>query len=341
MTKYTISSYISLIVDNYKRAPHLRGPRIKYEGQSDFCDHSTQPPNADKLNLPYDLVTFKNDVQSIVCEVLDVNKTYLYMYGYKVLDTNQLVQIEEKIARYRNGEPLAYICGYKYFWNQKLKVTRDTLIPRADTEVLVETVLDYIEKLPRVTTQYIPYLSESEYDLFNQVQDDCGSLKILDLGTGTGAIALALADELPKAKVIAVDYSLKALKVAKENAIDNSIKNVEFIQSDWYTNLKGYKFDVIVSNPPYIDENDSDIDAEVKSYEPASALFADENGLSDIEQIISQSREYLLKGGLMFIEHGYTQAKAVADIYIKYCFCNVETLKDLNEMERCTKATLL
>ncbi len=123
------------------------------------------------------------------------------------------------------------------------------------------------------------------------------------------------------AEITAVDFSEKALVVAKENAIKNDIANVEFIQSDWYRNLEGMQFDIIVSNPPYIDNYDNDIDVEVKAYEPASALFADDNGLADIEKIISQAKRFFLEKGRLYIEHGYTQSASVRAIFKKYAFC--------------------
>ena len=255
----------------------------------------------------------KSDIQAIVCDVLDIDKTYLYMYGNRELDISAIAQIDEKMIRYRAGEPLAYLLGYKYFWDQKLKVTQDTLIPRADTEVLVQAVLDSI-------------LREN------------AELRILDLGTGTGAIALALAGELTNAQVAAVDCSAKALEVAKENAISNDIRNVKFIQSDWYENLKGMKFDIIVSNPPYIDSNDNDIDAEVKAYEPASALFAEDNGLADIEIILSQAESFLMPKGSLYIEHGYAQSASVQTMFKKYGFASIETIRDLGGKDRCSKA---
>ena len=261
----------------------------------------------------------KSDIQSIVCNVLDIDKTYLYTHGDRNLDENQLAQIDEKITRYKNSEPLAYILGYKYFWDQKLKVTQDTLIPRADTEILVQTVLDDV-------------LSANCSQL---------ELELLDLGTGTGAIALALAGELRCAKIVAVDYSTKALEVAKANATSNDINNVEFVQSDWYENLKGRKFDLIVSNPPYIDNDDNDIDMEVKAYEPASALFANDNGLADIEIIISQAKCFLKPNGSLYIEHGYTQSASVQAIFKKYGFVSVETVQDLSGRDRCSKVVNL
>ncbi|MFT4694198.1 MAG: release factor glutamine methyltransferase [Francisella sp.] len=292
---------------------------------------TTQFPSSqsDEKCLQY----IKSDIQAIVCDMLGVDKSYLYMYGDRELVESEIGQINEKIIRYRNGEPLAYILGYKYFWDQKLRVTQDTLIPRADTEVLVETILESIGN------NKDQYLRDSGSGSGNSdVLKEKDTLKILDLGTGTGAIALALAGELQDAEITAVDFSVKALVVAKENAVSNNIANVRFIQSDWYEALDGMKFDIIVSNPPYIDNSDSDIDAEVKAYEPTSALFADDNGLSDIAKIISQAQNFLVENGSVYIEHGYTQSTSVHAIFKKYGFVDVETIKDFNGRDRCTKA---
>ena len=277
------------------------------------CFYSAELQSYSKLISGFHYQHIKNDIQAIVCDVIGVDKTYIYTYSDRELAESEIVQIDEKVTRYRNGEPLAYILGYKYFWDQKLKVTQDTLIPRADTEILVQVVLDSI-------------LRES------------ADLRILDLGTGTGAIALALAGELPKAQITAVDFSVKALEIAKENAVSNSIANVELTQSDWYRNLKAMEFDIIVSNPPYIDNDDDDIDIEVKAYEPASALFADDNGLADIEKIISQAKDFLVPNGSLYIEHGYTQSADVQTIFKKYSFISIETIQDLNGRDRCSKA---
>ncbi|MED7788325.1 peptide chain release factor N(5)-glutamine methyltransferase [Francisella sp. 19X1-34] len=289
MSNYTISSFISHIVNNYKQR----------------LSKSRYPTN--------ELSIFKNDIQTIICDVLGVDRTYLYINSDKVLDNGVVEKINTKTHRYFNGEPLAYILGYKYFWDQKLFVTQDTLIPRADTEILVESVLD-------------------------DISDKNAKLNILDLGTGTGAIALALASELSNSHIVAVDFSQKALGVAKRNANENKISNVEFIQSDWYQNLENKKFDIVVSNPPYIDFCDDEIDQEVKKYEPQSALFAKDNGLADIKTIISQAYLYLNENAYIYIEHGYTQAKFVQDILLEYEFSNVVTIKDLNQKDRCTHA---
>ncbi|AEE26910.1 peptide chain release factor N(5)-glutamine methyltransferase [Francisella hispaniensis] len=260
-------------------------------------------------------ISTKHDLQMIICDVLDVDKTYLCINSDRRLDKNTLKEIDEKILRLLAGEPLAYILGYKYFWNQKLYVTKDTLIPRADTEVLVSTVLD-------------------------DIVDKNAKLKILDLGTGTGAIGLALAAELVNSQIVAVDLYQQSLDVAKNNAQANNITNVKFIQSSWYTSLDTGKFDIIVSNPPYIDLADTNIEQSVKEYEPARALFAADNGLADIKEIISQAKNFLNPGGLVYIEHGFTQADAVTALFSQYNFTDIKTVKDLNNNDRCTKAQL-
>lgn len=334
MTNYTISSYISSLVDSYikHQSPcgHTReGEYLISNGEK----HRDSYLRGNDLNTKAQVSIFKHDIQTIICDALEVDKTYLYLNSDKQLTSDELEIIDSKILKYSEGEPLAYILGYKYFWDQKLFVTGDTLIPRADTEVLVERVLSDIRTIQnKVATE------------LKQVQDDSESLKyklkILDLGTGTGAIALALAGELPNSEIVAVDFSAKALDVAKKNAKENNITNVEFTQSDWYQNLQGQKFDIIVSNPPYIDIEDSDIDIEVAKYEPSMALFADNNGLADIEIIISQSKPFLRDGGQVYIEHGYSQAKLIQELFEEHGFVNVQTIKDLNGKDRCTVAII-
>ncbi len=267
------------------------------------------------FNINQDDLTTKTDIQSIVCEVLGVDKTHLYINQDLSIDTCQVSILENKIARLIGGEPLAYIIGYQYFWEQKLLVTKNTLIPRADTEIIVQSVLD-------------------------DILDTNAKLNILDLGTGTGSIALALAGELPNSQITAVDLSADALIVAKQNGILNNISNVEFVQSSWYESLGYQQFDIIVSNPPYIDYQDDDIYLNVKSYEPELALFADDNGLADIVTIISDAKQHIKTSGRVYIEHGYTQGSHVRDIFINNGFENVETIQDLNGLDRCTNGVM-
>ena len=260
-------------------------------------------------------ITVKSDIQDIFCDVLHVNRTYLYLHSDKVLEKSHISDINIKIHRLISGEPLAYILGYKYFWNQKLKVTKDTLIPRADTETLVQAVLD-------------------------SIKDKNSEIKILDLGTGTGAIALALAGEFKNSQILATDISQESLKIATANANLNNITNIEFVKSDWYQSLDDSVFDIIVSNPPYIAFDDKNISHEVKKYEPQTALFAENNGLKDIETIVSGAKNFLKSNGQVFIEHGFTQSKEVQSIFLKNDFTSVKTIKDLNGKDRCTKASI-
>ncbi|APC96544.1 peptide chain release factor N(5)-glutamine methyltransferase [Francisella frigiditurris] len=265
-------------------------------------------------NLKSNDITVRTDIQSIICNVLNVDRAYLYLYGDKALTDNQVEEIEEKVARYEQGEPLAYILGYKYFWKQKIFVNQHTLIPRADTETLIEAVLN-------------DYLNKDE------------ALDILDLGTGSGAIAIALAAEYPNSNVVAVDFSKEALKQSEINAKQNSVDNIKFIESDWYENLAKYKFDIIVSNPPYIDIEDSEIDDEVKKYEPHSALFANDGGLADIELIISKAQDFLKNShGKLYIEHGYTQSEVIYKLFANAGFLDIRVIKDLNGRDRTSVA---
>ena len=268
------------------------------------------------FNISKNDLTTKIDIQSIVCDVLDVDKTHLYINQNISVNTSQSSLIENKIERFLTGEPLAYILGYQYFWEQKLLVTKDTLIPRADTEVLVQSVLD-------------------------DISDKNSRFKVLDLGTGTGAIALALAGELPNSHITAVDISADALFVANNNAVLNNISNVEFVKSSWYESLGEQTFDIIVSNPPYIDINDSNIDDNVKSYEPNTALFAVNDGLADIVTIVTGAKCHLAKDGCLYIEHGFKQSLAVIGIFQENVFDDVQTIKDLNGLDRCTKGVVI
>lgn len=266
------------------------------------------------LNLNLKDKVLKADLQSIICDVLNVDRAYLYLYGDKALTDIQIEEVEKKISRYRQSEPLAYILGYKYFWKQKIFVNQHTLIPRADTETLIEAVLN-------------DYPNKNE------------ALDILDLGTGSGAIAIALAAEYPNSNVVAVDFSKEALKQSEMNANQNNVDNIKFIESDWYENLAKYKFDIIVSNPPYIDIEDSEIDDEVKKYEPHSALFANDGGLADIELIISKAQDFLKNShGKLYIEHGYTQSEVIYKLFANYGFLDIRVIKDLNGRDRISVA---
>ena len=241
--------------------------------------------------------------------------------SYSLTDS-ELIQFNAGVTKMQQGTPLAYLTGQQEFWSLAFKVNEHTLIPRPDTEVLVEQVLSWIKS----------YHSTGQ------------KKRLLDLGTGSGCIAISLAHELKSAKwqVVAVDLSSEALKVAQYNATANKVNNIIFVQSSWYTQLShddADKFDVIVSNPPYIDEADEHL-THLKA-EPISALSAANKGLADIEHIIKQAPHYLRAGGLLAIEHGYDQGSSVCHLFIDDKFKNVRTVQDFGGNDRVTLGQLI
>lgn len=252
------------------------------------------------------------DAELLMCDVLDCNRTYLFTWSDKALDEKQIDAFQALVKRRENGEPIAHIIGYKEFWSLKLTVNPSTLIPRPDTETLVELALD----------------------IANKKNTNAGNG--LDLGTGTGAIALALASELPNWQWIGAEFSDDALTLAKHNAKENNINNGLFIQSDWFSNVPAQKFDLIVSNPPYIDPEDEHLQQGDVRFEPLSALIAPQKGLADIKIIVENSIGYLEVNGALLIEHGFDQGQSVRDIFCQNNFHNVETFKDLGGNDRVT-----
>jgi release factor glutamine methyltransferase len=201
-----------------------------------------------------------------------------------------------------NGKPVAYITGIREFWSLSLRVNDHVLIPRAETELLVETVL---KLLPPDQPQ-----------------------SLVDLGTGCGAIALALARERPQWQVYATDISNEALKLAQLNCNLLNITNVKFFHGDWFAAIPPQKFNAIVSNPPYIDNEDPTVDPLVKKYEPTLALISPQQGLAAIGHIATHAHNYLQKGGILLFEHGSMQRAAVETIFKKNGFSNVECVQD-------------
>lgn len=209
-----------------------------------------------------------------------------------------------------SGQPIAYITGHKEFWSLDLDVTPEVLIPRPDTEVLVELALRHIDRAQ--------------------------ANKVLDMGTGSGAIALALAKELPRAQVLGVDISDAALSVAKHNAKKSSLSNVRFICSNWFSKVEPQLFDLITANPPYIKVMDPHLEQGDLRFEPDIALIGGGDGLDDIRLIISTAPRYLKSGGYLVVEHGYDQAEAVTCLLSEAGFCDLLLAHDLNSLPRCT-----
>ncbi|WP_062063943.1 peptide chain release factor N(5)-glutamine methyltransferase [Cellvibrio sp. OA-2007] len=258
------------------------------------------------------------DIELILCHILQKNRTYLFTWPDKTLTTEQETLFNDYFVRRKNGEPVAHIIGQREFWSLPLAVNNSTLIPRPDTELLVETVLELFSG-----------------DSTQQIR------RCLDLGTGTGAIVLALASEKPHWQLLGVDKSADAVALAETNRRELQFDQVQILQSDWFTApaLQGdatgaQQFDVIVSNPPYIDPQDPHLEQGDVRFEPRSALIADNHGLADIEFIIQHSWDYLRTQGWLLLEHGYDQAAAVRSLLTARGFVQVETRRDLGGNER-------
>ena len=254
------------------------------------------------------------EAQLLLQHALNVNRAWLIAHQNDVLQPNIHAVFEALLKRRLNGEPIAYILGVREFYGLSLKVTPATLIPRPDTETLVDAAL---AKMPLQK-----------------------NLNVCDLGTGTGAIALAIAKHRPQAFVLALDASQAALDIAIENAENLKIPNADFVLSDWFSAL-GQKnnpqtFDVIVSNPPYIEARDAHLNQGDLRFEPTSALVSGAGGLHDITQIISQAPQHLNPDGWLLLEHGYNQAEQVAGLLKQAGFSEIETVKDLSGNERVT-----
>ena len=250
------------------------------------------------------------EVQLLLQTALNVDRAWLISHENDALQANIHALFQASLLRRLQGEPIAYILGYREFYGLELMVTPDTLIPRSDTETLVEAAL---AKLPKHTDR-----------------------ALLDLGTGTGAIALAIAKHRKNIDVVAVDASAAALEVAKNNAQHLNISNIQFHESNWFDALEHERFDVIVSNPPYIEQNDIHLKQGDLRFEPVSALASGLDGLDDIRHIIANCLIYLNPQGWLMLEHGYNQAEAVADLMADAGLVDITTLKDLGGNDRVT-----
>ena len=261
-----------------------------------------------KASLALDLNTARIEVQCLLQAILQVNRAWLFTHPEQPLNTGQHAQYMALFERRLNGEPIAYILGEREFFGLKLKVTPDTLIPRPETELLVELAL-----------QRIPL---------------CEPFRVLDMGTGSGAVALAVAHARPAAQVMACDASRAALEVARGNAQRLGIANVAFVQSDWFAALGAQRFGLIMSNPPYIAADDPHLQQGDVRFEPLSALVSGEDGLRDIRYIVARAPAHLQSGGWLLLEHGYTQATQVRELLRQYGFGEVFSVPDLAGIER-------
>ena len=247
------------------------------------------------------------DAEVLLCHTLEVSRSFLYANPDLEISARRQRGFLQLIQRRARGMPIAYLTGYRAFWSLNLEVTPDVLIPRPETELLVEIALELI---PRESTW-----------------------RVADLGTGSGAIALALAVERPYCEVHATDCSEAALEVARRNAASHELSSVQFHLGSWANPLSG-KFNLIASNPPYVAANDPHLDNGDCRFEPRLALVADQDGLGALKRVAQEAFQALEEGGYLLLEHGYEQAALVRGLLIDAGYCEVRSRRDLAAIER-------
>ena len=261
--------------------------------------------NQIKLLTQSSTLSSQLDIELLVLHLLNIDKNVLYRDNPSF--TEEICnELKNLIERREKGEPLAYLTNKIGFWNLSLYVDNKVLVPRPETETLVQNILEIF---------------------------DSKQIKVLDLGTGSGAIGLSLAKERTNWEVVCSDMSLEAIKVTKKNMITNSL-NVSLVNSNWLTAFKNECFDLIVSNPPYVNPSDPRVLSDGLRFEPLEALVSDCGGFKDIEQIVKESSKTLNNSGYLFLEHGYDQSDEVISIFENYDFSQIRTFKDLNGDDR-------
>lgn len=258
-------------------------------------------------NLTAVTATPRLDAELLLAHLLKKERSYLHSHNDQELNSETIDSFLNFERQRLSGKPIAYILKHQEFWSLDLAINEHVLIPRPETELLIELALKFLPANER--------------------------LQIADLGTGSGAIALALAKERPNWFITATDISNEALSIAKKNAHAHNLKNIQFILSDWCLNLTPYKFDAIISNPPYIDANDPHLQGSIK-FEPNLALVAKNHGLEALTTIIAQAKNQLKFNGLLILEHGFEQGNSVKNLLITNGYGNISQHQDLAGLDR-------
>ncbi|URJ23685.1 peptide chain release factor N(5)-glutamine methyltransferase [Blochmannia endosymbiont of Camponotus sp.] len=254
-------------------------------------------------------ISSKRDAEIILSQVTKKSRTQLLGFGESLLEYDTIIQLRSLIYRRKKGEPIAYLVGSKEFWSLDLKVSPGTFIPRPDTECLVRHVFNLLK---------------------------VSHLNVLDLGTGVGTIALALASERPNWNITGIDCQKQALFLAHRNKLLLNFKNVKFIYGNWFKYLRKKKFNLIVSNPPYIDKNDSCLQSSDMFFEPKNALVSEQEGLEDLTIICKYSTQHLRQNGWLVLEHGWNQGNYMRTLFFKFGFTHIHTIRDYHHYERVT-----
>lgn len=288
-----------------------------------MLSHMSSLTIADALRCSSELVSESPevDVRVLLCHALGVDTTYLRTWPDRALTSDQLTLFNRLLEQRKEGVPVAHLLGSRGFWSLDLEVSPDTLIPRPDTECLVEFVLERFDSAPR---------------------------RMLDLGTGTGAIALAVAVERPLWQITATDFSESIVHLAQRNAQKHDIQNVRFAVGSWFDALQAQqsgessqRFDLVVSNPPYIDQQDHHLDQGDVRFEPKSALVAEDHGFADLIHIAEKARDYLVAGGTLCFEHGFEQGERLRALLDGLGYEQLQTHKDYGGNDRFTSARFL
>ena len=261
-------------------------------------------------NLAESSPTARLDAQVLLTHVIQCNTAHLLAWPEKKLSEEQISAYQRLIQQRQQGLPVAHLTGSREFWSLNFSVNNSTLIPRPETETLIEFILDKFS--------------------------DREKIKLLDMGTGTGAIAITIATEKPGWKIFASELSADALKLAIDNSNTHQTDNISFVQSNWFNNIKHNDFDIIVSNPPYIANGDPHLLAGDVRFEPQSALSAGETGMDDIEHLCAHATNYLTKNGCLIVEHGYNQKQLVSACFAKNGYVEIEHKNDLSGHIRMT-----